>query len=210
MAEFNGGTPQMLTLSVTSRPIDFSYNIYNFVQARPDIVSFDISPCYQTGNRRKFDFTIPGQYKDLVDRNNKLFKYSALRSLVGFCAVSPLRISRLKIVYGKDVHIRFELLDRAPISGDVYTNTSETKLDLAAAFFIQTVNLHKFAIMIDYDKYSTTQYILATPNSIREFQYESELEQSTGYSPGALGGLTTGMAVAGGGIGAVMAFLFFK
>ena len=47
------------------------------------------------------------------------------------------------------------MLDKAPIPGDVYTNTTETKLDLAAAFFIQTVNVHKFAIAIDYDKYST-------------------------------------------------------
>lgn len=37
------------------------YNFYNFKKSKPDLLKFDISGCYQFGQRRKFQFMLKGK-----------------------------------------------------------------------------------------------------------------------------------------------------
>ena len=41
--------------------IHYDYNVYNFIQAQPNLLNWDISACYRDLDRRKFDFTVPGK-----------------------------------------------------------------------------------------------------------------------------------------------------
>ena len=54
-------------------------------------------------------------------------------------------------MFEKDVHIRFQLLDVAPMVGDVKQVSKETPLALAADILVDLVNGNKFVIMLDWD-----------------------------------------------------------
>ncbi|XP_046378218.2 uncharacterized protein LOC124150289 [Haliotis rufescens] len=210
-AMYTGGVPVQLRLSMPSYDIDYTYNIYNYVQSKANLLNWDISACYGNLDRRKFDFTVPGTYANHIDDNRELFRYSILLSLMSYLAVSPLRIAHLRLVFQTDVHIRFELLDIAPMIGNVKTNVTETPLKLAASLLVDAINTNKFVIPLDYDKLSDVSSVVATPNSIREYTYEDELAPPVEeYTPGAMGGLAIGMIILGGGGGAGLSYLFFK
>ncbi|XP_071098829.1 uncharacterized protein [Haliotis cracherodii] len=212
VGSYSMGTPLMLTIDVHELSVSYTYNIYNFIQARPNLLDFDISSCFMDLKRRKFDFKIPTEARDLVDRNKELFKYSVLMSLTYYTAVFPLRISNLRVVYDDHIHIRFEILDVRPVTGDVTVNSTETPLDVAAQHLVSKVNNNEFVIYVMQPGVSLqeTPYIVAVPDSITEFTYESELAEFKGYSPGALGGLSAAMIVVGGALGAGLSFVFFK
>ncbi|XP_067654153.1 uncharacterized protein [Haliotis asinina] len=208
---YNGGVPVQLRLSIPSYDIGFDYNIYNFAQSKANLLTWDISACYADLDRRKFDFTVPGSYAAHIDDNRELFRYSIMLSLMSYLAISPLRIAHLKLVFQDDVHIRFELLDVAPMIGDVKTNITETPLNLAASLLVDAVNSNKFVIPLDYDTLADISNVVAMPNSIREYTYEDELAPPVqDYTPGAMGGLAIGMLILGGGGGAGLSYFFFK
>ncbi len=55
----------------------------------------------------------------------------------------------LQLVFQKDVHIRFQLLDIAPLRGDVLKYPSEIPLDKAAKRFITAVKGN--SLIIQYE-----------------------------------------------------------
>ncbi|XP_046581755.1 uncharacterized protein LOC124289195 [Haliotis rubra] len=208
---YNGAVPVQLRLSIPNYDIGYDYNIYNYVQSKANLLNWDISACYANLDRRRFDFTVPGSFATRIDDNRELFRYSILLSLMSYLAISPLRIAHLKLVFQDDVHIRFELLDVAPMIGDVKTNVTETPLKLAGNLLVDAVNSNKFVIPLDYDTLADVSSVVAMPNSIREYTYEDELAPPVqGYTPGAMGGLAVGMIIIGGGGGAGLSYFFFK
>ncbi len=59
----------------------------------------------------------------------------------------------LQLVFATDVHIRFQLLDVAPMHGDVNTYAKETPLDMAAKALEAAINGNRLVIPLYWDSH---------------------------------------------------------
>nr|XP_022308560.1 uncharacterized protein LOC111114516 [Crassostrea virginica] len=209
------GTPVQLVIDAPQAAYHNEYNIYNFNVHTPDVLKFDISQCYVNRNRRKFQLTFSGDYKSAVDGNLETFKYNIMKSLVSTLSVSAIRISNLNVYYSPtDIIVSFEILDVAPIVGDVLNRAQETPLDVAATTLKTKVQNSQFAIALDSKVFPNIPAMVPIKQSFTETTYISNQGQTaasqTGYAPGAMAAVGITLPLVGGALGGVFAYFFFK
>eukprot|EP00105_Crassostrea_gigas_P009800 XP_011424884.1 PREDICTED: uncharacterized protein LOC105326504 [Crassostrea gigas] len=160
-------------------------------------------------------FDSSGDYKSAVDGNLETFKYNILKSLVSTLSVSAIRISNLNVYYSPtDIIVTFEILDVAPVVGDVKNVVKETPLDVAANTLQTKVKSSQFAIALDKKVFPNIPAMVPIKNSFTETTYINNNGQTaasqTGYSPGAMAAVGITLPVVGGALGGVFAYFFFK
>ncbi|XP_061170485.1 uncharacterized protein LOC133179822 [Saccostrea echinata] len=210
-----GGTPIQLVIDAPSVAYHNEYNIFNFDVHTPDVLKFDISQCYVNRNRRKFQLTFSGDYKSAVDGNLETFKYNILKSLVSTLSVSAIRIANLNVYYSPtDIIVSFEILDVAPVVGDVQSIVKETPLSVAANTLQTKVQNAQFAIALDKTAFPNIPAMVPIKQSFTETTYLNNKGQTaaakTGYSPGAMAAVGITLPIVGGALGGVFAYFFFK
>ncbi|XP_025083953.1 uncharacterized protein LOC112557990 [Pomacea canaliculata] len=104
------GTPVQMKLLLADAQYDF--NFYHFVRADPDVLRYDVSSCFTSTRRRKFDFAVSGQFAATVQKNLRQFRVAVQNAIIKVTGLSPLRIVEIQVVYLSDVHIRVTLLDK--------------------------------------------------------------------------------------------------
>ncbi|KAK7497755.1 hypothetical protein BaRGS_00010889 [Batillaria attramentaria] len=161
-ASYTGGTPIQMRFLLEESAYD--YNLFHF-QPKLDSSAFDVTSCYTNKRRRNFDFAFSGQYQDDIRGNLTEFTHSLLATLRDVTKLSPLRISVTRVVFLADVHVRVELLDKAPITGDVSQMRAQTDLDSAAAALLQAIHGNGFVVNIGPN---SQEQIAALPQSVVE------------------------------------------
>ncbi|ESO87902.1 hypothetical protein LOTGIDRAFT_166205 [Lottia gigantea] len=201
------------------------YNFYGFSQEHQDLMNYDISQCYNNNQKIKIDFQIPGKYQKNAEDNRILFLYSTLVSLAGYMDVSPLRISHIQLVNGDDnLHVQFDLLDAAPLIGDIQILKRETPLQDAVLILKKAIDSNDLVILLVSE---TEQQIIlrglpllqvipitVVQGSMVSYTYGSTLDainskKSSDYGPGSMAGLAVGMIACGGLMGVLMVIKFF-
>ncbi|XP_048750693.1 uncharacterized protein LOC125662497 [Ostrea edulis] len=210
-----GGTPVQLVIDAPANAYHNEYNIFNYDVHTPDVLKFDISQCYVNRNRRKFQLSFLGDYKSAVDGNLEIFKYNILKSLVSTLSVSVLRIANLNVYYTpKDIIVTFEILDVAPVVGDVNSIVKETPLYVAANMLQTKVQNSQFAIALDRKAFPNIPAMVPLKQSFTETTYLNNKNQTaasqTGYGPGAMAAVGVTLPLVGGALGGVFAYFFFK
>ncbi|XP_048251350.1 uncharacterized protein LOC124113178 isoform X2 [Haliotis rufescens] len=171
---FTGGVPVQIQISVPEDNVKYTYNIYNFIQARPNLLNWDIRSCYRGQEKRILQFSIPGSYSSQISSSRETFKHETLSALQDSLKVSPLRINdiHLQTNFTTTISVRFTLLGTAPIEGDVNVNITETSLDSAVAKLAQLIKDHAFMIPAVFG--SHIEAIAALPKSFRDITEEGK------------------------------------
>ncbi|XP_056002711.1 uncharacterized protein LOC130049325 isoform X2 [Ostrea edulis] len=185
-----GGTLVQVVIDVPSINIHLESNVFNFDTNNLDIFKFDISQCYVYRNRRKFQMEFPGDFKSAVYGNLHVFKSSILRRLRYTLGVSALRIANLNIDYTpKNIKVTFEVLDVAPVVGDVKDIVKETPLDVAANRLHSMVQNSLFVITLDRKAFPNIPPMYPILQSFKETIHLSNRNQTTaGNGPVCEGG----------------------
>ncbi|KAL5019584.1 hypothetical protein ScPMuIL_002476 [Solemya velum] len=196
-----------ITFPQVMNGLSYESNVFEYKPRQPDLSSFDIGACYMNRNRRKFQFSIAGKYKRTIDADRSRFRTLVQKAIASQSLVNVLRVSNVQLFLQDDIKITFQMLDVAPVRGDVTGTQAEIPLDQAANRFLDSVNYDLFVIPLD-SSFGSVKSIPAIKNSIVETTVRSAI--TTGYGPGAMAALGVTMPIAGVGIGALVAFFFFK
>ncbi|XP_071140391.1 uncharacterized protein [Mytilus edulis] len=206
-------TPIRLTIDNGDVGIHYEYNLYNFAKNKPDILKFDISACYVNGNRRKFQLNFPGSYAGAVTQNMKLFKYYILISLTQQLQISSLRVANLKVFIDQDILVVFEILDVAPIKGDVTNIVQETPLLTAANKLVKMVNNDQFFVLLQDPAFKNLVGMVPKKTGFVEITYllqNTTSSSDTGNGPGTMAAVGVVMPIVGGVLGGLFSYFFFK
>ncbi|KAL5020021.1 hypothetical protein ScPMuIL_002913 [Solemya velum] len=205
--------PLQMRVTYTQFKSSIQYNIYDYRPYKPDLSKFDISACFINTPRRMFQFTLPGQYKATADTNLTTFQSAILKTISRVTQLRPIRISGLRVIFDKDIVITFQMLDVSPIVGDITNKKWEVPLSAAGDAFMQSVKRNAFVVQLDST--FTVSMIVAMPNSAIEVVYKAgkiqqKVQATTGYGPGPMAAVGITMPIVGFGLGAMVAFFFFK
>nr|KAG5703869.1 hypothetical protein BaRGS_031503 [Batillaria attramentaria] len=195
-------------------------SFYEYDAEEPDLFKFDIATCYGPTQSKNIAFFVPGRYIDIVAGDVKLFKYFVMMSIQAYTSVSPLRISRLDLQEaGDNVLVTFDLLDKAPLSGDIPNPPREVTLNDAYTLLVNGINNGKLQILMQKNDVSDLRILTAKP-APAQFQFHSSSRarrsaanpstSSSGYSGGAMGGMAVGMLVLGALLGFGIMFVVYK
>lgn len=193
-------------------PIHRSQSFYEYNAEQPDILSWDISSCYNVKHSRNYAFIVPGRVQDLARGDVKIFKYDMLTNLMAALNISPLRISNMDVQEaGKDTLVTFDLLDKAPMTGDVAHPLKEMSLDDAFSALDNAVNS------------GSLQFILVSSGSTKvtlkpvTSQFQDLVSRNRNYpqsdktiTGGAMGGMAVGMLVLGALLGFGILFIIYR
>ncbi|KAK3595423.1 hypothetical protein CHS0354_003417 [Potamilus streckersoni] len=212
-----GGIPIQMRVSAPLLNFDFNYNIYDFKKRQPDLLKFDISACYIMRNRIVFKFLLPGSAIPSVSSLED-FKFAILNAITRVTGVSPLRVSKLQTYFDQDIVVTFELLDVAPIVGDVNNAVREVPLDVAADTLKNLIKGGQFVITIDQSNrnYPNLQSLVANQTEAEGTNYlyqtlnQTITTEQQGYGPGAMAGIGVSMPIVGVGMGIAFGYLLFK
>ncbi|XP_050396836.1 uncharacterized protein LOC126815310 [Patella vulgata] len=214
--QFEFNLPIQFRVTSYDTDIDTVYNLYSYKEDRPYIWKFDISPCFSFDNRKDIQFALNGQFRQIVEPNELLFKDFVVVSIAGFSSVSPLRVANLQFSYiNDDIIVSFSLLDVAPITGDVQ-HIKELTLEEADALFEKTVNSGDFIVKMDVDTFNDLATLRATPYTYKSTDVYLNADKnvyitaSDGYSSGSMAGLGIAMIIISFGIGFGILFFVFK
>ncbi|XP_060081859.1 uncharacterized protein LOC132561146 [Ylistrum balloti] len=120
------GVPVQLTVSSDSETAEFyrMYNIIDFNNDHPDLSVFEISPCYPSKDKLRFNVRFPALFnQDTAD----VFKLKTRLLIAETMSVSPIRIQDVSVDHDiGDVFLRATLLDRTPATAQfTYTTGRE-------------------------------------------------------------------------------------
>lgn len=106
---------KMIIRNITTHDVILVYRFTGFEAQPQQMTVFDISPCFEEGQRIDFQLTIPGQYFPDVAAEQTLFKTTVELTIAARALVSPIRVQKIKINYVEDmIYVSASLLDRAP------------------------------------------------------------------------------------------------
>lgn len=205
----------------------YMVQIYDYSAEEPDFGEYDVSSCYDPATSKNVAFLVQGSFYSVVGTSLKTFKSYVRQSLQRVMGVSPLRISRLDVQEaGLNVLITFDLLDKAPLAGDVANPPVEKDVTTAYNVLMNALNTSTMVITLGSDirsfvgKPAGAEYQFYVPSRFRKndgASSSSTLNASSsspppfsGYSGGAMGGMATGMLVLGALLGFLGVFLFFR
>ncbi|XP_067654014.1 uncharacterized protein [Haliotis asinina] len=174
---YSDGVPVQIQISMPEYNNSYTFNIYNYIQAKPNLLDWDISSCYTDQKKRVLQFAVPGSYRPQIALNRKTFKRETLNAIVNSIPLSPLRINHidLKLNVAKNVSVTFTLLDTPPIKGDVKMIFKELSLDSAVAKFAKLVKDNDFLIIATFaGQVGVLHSIPAISTSFRDITEESE------------------------------------
>ncbi|ESO96941.1 hypothetical protein LOTGIDRAFT_231728 [Lottia gigantea] len=212
--QYEFGLPAQFRIMAYDQNFDNLYNIYEYKEDRPMIWSFDISPCYSVDKRKDIQFALPGKFRNIVEPNESLFKEFILLSVIGYVAISPIRVANIEYSYtNDDVLVQFTLLDVAPM-GDV-THVKEVTLDEADQLLEALINKGDLIINMDNDTFKDLETLRAKPYSLTSsgvyiLGANPQKPTSSGYSSGSMAGLGIGMLIVAFLVGAGIMFLVKK
>ncbi|XP_033725895.1 uncharacterized protein LOC117315692 [Pecten maximus] len=212
-----GGVPIQMNIDAPKAGMSYEYHMFNFKNSVPDLLNYDVSACYVNRDRRMFQVKFPGQYTGVVDSNLDQFKYFILQALTQTMAVSAIRVSNIQVFFDKDIVVSFEVLDVAPIQGDVTKYKTETPLATAANSLMNKINSGQFFIAMHFDNNQAFTGMIPKTNSLIETTYlwnsqtGQAIPQSTsGYGAGVMAAVGVVVPVVSAALGGVLAFFFFK
>ncbi|GFO37065.1 EF-hand domain-containing protein d1 [Plakobranchus ocellatus] len=199
-----GGTLMQLSLTQGYKTVTY-YNIYNFRQDPLQYSHFDISPCFENRKRRVFSVRFPGSSASTIAVNLPSFKDGIIQQVSKITGISPLRVGKVQVNFENDVIVTFQLLDKAPIPGDVTAVRQEVDLAKAGDTIYKAVRTNSFSVpIVDSTGNAVAQPVKANPNSIVETEYTQKPAVDAGYSTGvaatvAVVMVLVGIIVGGGG-----------
>ncbi|XP_060074040.1 uncharacterized protein LOC132553781 [Ylistrum balloti] len=212
-----GGVPIQMNIDAPNAGMSYEYHMFNFKSSVPDLLKYDVSACYVSRDRRMFQMKFPGQYTHVVDSNLDQFKYFILVSLTKTMSVSPLRVSNIQVFFDKDIVVSFEVLDVAPIKGDVTKYKAETPLAQAASALINKINSGQFFIAMHFDNFQSFTGMIPKTQSLIETTYlwnsqtgKAIPQSSSGYGAGVMAAVGVVVPIVSAAFGGVLAFFFFK
>lgn len=212
-----GGVPVQMNIDAPNAGMSYEYHMFNFKNSVPDLLKYDVSACYVNRDRRKFLMKFPGQYTSVVDSNLDQFKYFVLMGLTQTMSISSLRVSNIQVFFDKDIVVTFEVLDVAPIKGDVTKYKPETPLATAANTLINKINSQQFFIAMHFANNNDFTGMIPMPKSLIETTYlwnsqtgQAIPQASTGYGAGVMAAVGVVVPVVSAALGGVLAFFFFK
>lgn len=215
----SGNIPIQMRISFPDSGQYYQYNIYNFKKSKPDLLKFDISGCYQFGQRRKFQFMlqVTDKVKAKISTSMEPFKYYVLQSIISATGLTPIRVANLQVFVADNIIVTFEILDVAPSIGDVKKASTykEVPLDFAANTIASMIQNGQFVVTLGGAAFTNISPLAAKSDSIIEITYTNvtttvENQQKTGYGPGPMAGVGIAMPIVGAGMGIVFAYFFFK
>ncbi|XP_053386878.1 uncharacterized protein LOC123542935 [Mercenaria mercenaria] len=215
----SGNLPVQMRISFPNSGQYYQYNIYNFKKNKPDLLKFDISGCYQFGQRRKFQFMlqVTNATKAKISTSVEPFKYYVLQSVISATGVTPIRVANLQVFIADNIVVTFEILDVAPSIGDVKKSKTyqEVSLDFAANTLASTIQNNQFIVTLGGAAFTNVKPLIAQSNSIIEITYMNvtttiQNQKQTGYGPGPMAGVGISMPILGAAMGIVFAYFFFK
>ncbi|XP_060569694.1 uncharacterized protein LOC132728098 isoform X2 [Ruditapes philippinarum] len=166
----SGNIPIQMRISFPLSGQYYQYNLYNFKKTKPDLLKFDISGCYQFGQRRKFQFslTVTDVVKAKISTSMEQFKYYILQAIMSATGLTPIRVANLQVFVAGDIVVTFELLDVAPSIGDVKKATSykEVPLEFAANTLASTIQSNQFIVTLGGAAFTNVKPLIAKSNSI--------------------------------------------
>ncbi|XP_025082525.1 uncharacterized protein LOC112557101 isoform X2 [Pomacea canaliculata] len=131
----------------------YMVQIYDYSAEEPDFGEYDVSSCYDPATSKNVAFLVQGSFYSVVGTSLKTFKSYVRQSLQRVMGVSPLRISRLDVQEaGLNVLITFDLLDKAPLAGDVANPPVEK--DVTTAYNVLMNALNTSTMVITWDQTS--------------------------------------------------------
>lgn len=206
-SSFERSTPLQFRVSLPEELIDYDFNIYAYTKEQPDLSSYDVSACYLFHKREKFGMSIPLLYKFFVESNVVMFKFFIIVSITRNLGVSPLRIQNLDIVFGYElIFITFELVDVAPIVGDVAKPRKEVSLDTA----VKTLTEKLKANTLEVEVFNGKEITVIKPKivSIDIIKYQTAPSKTT-YTSKSMTGLGVVMVLIGILLGVFFVYKFF-
>lgn len=148
----------------------FYSNLFDFTQDEPDILQFDISRCYINKGREKFELYFDKKYAAHIMTSVHKFTLDLVTFLAIDLHITPLRIQNVQIhqmMVG--VVASFEIVDVAPLTGDVEHPIKETSLAKAASELHKKLKDQKLEILLQYyDKMISlypTEFTFNSPTS---------------------------------------------
>ncbi|OWF53450.1 uncharacterized protein LOC110446368 [Mizuhopecten yessoensis] len=212
-----GGVPIQMNIDAPNAGMSYEYHMFNFKNSVPNLLNYDVSACYIDRDRRMFQMKFPGQYTSVVDSNLDQFKYFVLVALTKTMSVSALRVSNLQVIFDKDIVVSFEVLDVAPILGDVTNHRVETPLDTAATKLINKIHSKQFFITMHFNNNQDFTGMIPMPKSLIETTYlwNSQTgtaipQKTSGYGAGVMAAVGVVVPIVSAALGGVLAFFFFK
>ncbi|CAH1780325.1 unnamed protein product [Owenia fusiformis] len=184
-------------------------NIYDFAEGRQSIFDFNISPCYLKLKRADFQFTMDASWDDWINKIGlKLFRYNVLISIQANLAISPIRISNLRLDKDMDgkIQVTFTLLDAAPIKGSTIT-IAEVPIEDAVTGLTNYIKDGSFKIIVLNNDATTTpvnvlpeslKKVLRVPCDSEQTVAPTEVKQAApAISTGAFAGIAIAMLIVG-------------
>ncbi|XP_064596530.1 uncharacterized protein LOC135463144 [Liolophura sinensis] len=211
---YEAGEPQRLEIRVNNE-LYAVYNIYNYNEAEPVMWEYDISDCFSSSQKRHFQFELPGDFKSIVMSDEEGFKYAVLLSVIGYTAISPVRVSDIQVDYDETaIRVTFTMLDAAPPGGDVNKGATETPLDDAANIFFNSVQDGQFVVDMPVKSLTEPLHLTAKPTpkelEVREYLKNPIPPSSTGYNAGSMAALGVVMAIIGFALGGAIVYLVYR
>lgn len=187
--------PLQLRVSLPEEQMDYDFNIYAYTKEQPDLSGYDVSACYLFHKREKIGMTLPLMYEFFINSNVKMFKFFIITAIATTTGISPLRIQNIDINMGyKMIFITFELVDVAPIVGDVAKPMKEVSLDTAVKTILDKLNTNTFQIEVFNGAQVTI--LKPTPFNLDIVKYKNA-SQVTSYTGGSMIGLGIAMSLLG-------------
>ncbi|KAK7096164.1 hypothetical protein V1264_005495 [Littorina saxatilis] len=202
-------------------PIHRQMSFYEYNAEEPNILTYDLSSCYGPTQSKNFAFLVPGRFRDVVAGDVKVFKYFVLLSLEAALSVSPLRISKLDAQEaGENVLVTFDLLDKAPLPGDVANAPDEPTLAEAYQVLSDSVSKGELSILVSSPGFTNLNKLTVKPAG-PEYSIQSSSRQrrsaapnpdssSSGYTGGAMGGMAVGMLIMGALVGFGIMYVVYR
>ncbi|XP_062580008.1 uncharacterized protein LOC134242018 [Saccostrea cucullata] len=149
---------------------------------------------------RYIDCVLSGPWGMCIDTNDNLF---------------VAQYGNRQVYYSPtDIIVSFEILDVAPVVGDVQSVIKETPLSVAANTLQTKVQNSQFAIALDKTAFPNIPAMVPIKESFTETTYLNNKGQKatakTGYSPGAMAAVGVTLPIVGRALGGVFAYFFFK
>jgi len=200
-----------------NNPIHKQMSFYEYNAEEPDILKYDLSSCYAATDSISYAFLVPGRFRDVVAGDVKTFKYFVLLSLEAALNVSPLRIAHMDVQEaGSSVLVTFDLLDKAPLPGDVANPPNEVTLQQAYQVLDSAVNGGTLKIFLASPGFANNVNKITVQPAPAQYQISSRQRRSnpstssSGFSGGAMGGMAIGMLILGALVGFGVMFLVSK
>ncbi|XP_022249413.1 uncharacterized protein LOC111087353 [Limulus polyphemus] len=187
-------------------------NFYDFNEAEPSLFTYDITPCYNSKEKKDFLLILPTKYVLELSRNMNLLKSRVLAELSKAASVHVLRVNQMKVKSDdNNFMIHFTLLDKPPLVGNVANpKVDENDLEAAVDALRSTIYNSQLRVTVPLN----TSFVVDLQPSKDGLKEVSSLVDKTaddsgkGYTQGQVTGIGVDACMAGFVLGAALFFCY--